>query len=88
MGQELDVEVVGRLRGLPVVSYRVTQLAASWERVFKLQAADEAFDVVVQDMNRGGAVCEIFGLQAFLPGSQIVGVVDNSLIGNTIKVGG
>eukprot|EP01031_Cornospumella_fuschlensis_P028074 gene28074-33900_t len=86
VGQELDVEVVGRLRGLPVVSYRVTQLAASWERVFKLQAADEAFDVVVQDMNRGGAVCEIFGLQAFLPGSQIVGVVDNSLIGNTIKV--
>eukprot|EP01039_Chlorochromonas_danica_P007113 gene7113-7865_t len=86
LGQEVEAEVIGKLKGMPVVSIRATQIGSAWEKVFQARAAEESFDVVVLDVNKGGAICDAFGLQAFLPGSHFVGVPDESLIGQSIKV--
>ena len=40
----------------------------------------------VLEVNKGGAVCDVFGLKAFLPGSHFTGVPDESIVGQTIRV--
>jgi small subunit ribosomal protein S1 len=86
IGQDLTAEVIGTLRGMPVMSLRSAQLVDAWEKVLKQRASDESFETTVIEVNRGGAVCSVEGLKAFLPGSHFLGVPDESIIGNTIKV--
>lgn len=86
IGQSITAEVIGTLRGMPVISLRSTQLISAWEEVLKVRAADSSFEVKVLEVNKGGAVCSAFGLKAFLPGSHFLGVPDESLIGTSITV--
>jgi len=86
VGQSLTAEVVGTLKGMPVLSLRSAQLALAWEQVLNMRAADTTFEVVVLEVNRGGAICSFMGLKAFLPGSHYLGLADASLIGQTLKV--
>ena len=48
--------------------------------------SDESFETTITEVNRGGAVCLVEGLKAFLPGSHFLGVPDEGVIGNTVKV--
>lgn len=86
VGQDVTAEVIGTLRGMPVMSLRSAQLITAWEKVLDMRASDESFETKVIEVNRGGAVCSVEGLKAFLPGSHFLGVPDESIIGNTIKV--
>lgn len=86
IGQEISAEVIGTLRGMPVISFRTEQLVKAWEEILKVKATDEPFMVKVSEVNRGGAVCDCFGLKAFLPGSHYQGMPDESLIGQTLSV--
>ena len=86
MGQEVTAEVIGTLKGMPVISLRSAQLITAWEQVLAVRATDATFDAKVLEVNKGGAVCTAFGLKAFLPGSHYLGVPDESLIGTTLKV--
>lgn len=86
MGAEVTAEVIGTLRGMPVISLRSAQLIQAWDEILKVRADDETFDAKVIEVNRGGAVCSAFGLKAFLPGSHYLGVPDESIIGNTVQV--
>jgi small subunit ribosomal protein S1 len=86
MGDEVTAEVIGTLKGMPVISLRTAQLVTAWEEILKVRADDESFEVKILEVNRGGAVCDAFGLKAFLPGSHYLGVPDESIIGNTVKV--
>lgn len=86
IGQDITAEVIGTLRGMPVISLRSTQLISAWEEVLKVRASDESFEVKVLEVNKGGAVCSAFGLKAFLPGSHFVGVPDEGLIGTQLTV--
>lgn len=86
VGQDVTAEVIGTLRGMPVMSLRSAQLITAWEKVLDIRASDESFETKVIEVNRGGAVCSVEGLKAFLPGSHFLGVPDESIIGNTIKV--
>jgi predicted RNA-binding protein with RPS1 domain len=86
IGQVISAEVIGTLKGMPVISLRGPQLVLAWETILKVREGDEPFDVNVLEVNRGGAVCECFGLKAFLPGSHFLGVPDESLIGTTLSV--
>jgi len=86
IGQDITAEVIGTLRGMPVISLRTTQLISAWEEVLKVRASDESFEVKVLEVNKGGAVCSAFGLKAFLPGSHFVGVPDEGLIGTQLTV--
>jgi len=86
MGQEVTAEVIGTLKGMPVISLRSAQLIGAWEQVLATRAADGTFDAKVLEVNKGGAVVTSFGLKAFLPGSHYLGVPDESLVGTTLKV--
>jgi len=85
MGQELTAEVIGTLKGMPVISLRSAQLITAWENVIATRATDATFDSKVLEVNKGGAVVTCFGLKAFLPGSHYLGVPDESLVGTTLK---
>jgi small subunit ribosomal protein S1 len=87
VGQEVIADTVGTLRGMPVVSLRPQQLDLAFDNLLKLNTTDTAFKVTVVEVNRGGAVCQLEGgLRAFLPVSQILGVVDMTLIGQEVSV--
>lgn len=86
IGQQITAEVVGTLRGMPVISLRSKLLVDAWDKVLAMRAKDEPFPVKVAEVNRGGAVCDVHGLKAFLPGSHCVGLPDESMIGSTINV--
>jgi len=86
IGQEVTAEVIGTLKGMPVISLRNAQLCIAWEEIMKVRAADAVFETKVLEVNKGGAVCSAFGLKAFLPGSHFVGMPDESIVGQTIKV--
>ncbi|KAJ1430994.1 hypothetical protein B484DRAFT_328057, partial [Ochromonadaceae sp. CCMP2298] len=86
IGQTLSAEVIGTLKGMPVISIRGPQLVAAWEQILRVREGDDPFEVQVLEVNRGGAVCECFGLKAFLPGSHFMGVPDESLIGTKLMV--
>jgi small subunit ribosomal protein S1 len=86
IGEEITAEVIGTLRGMPVISLRSAQLVTAWEEILKIRAADETFQAKVVEVNRGGAVVEAKGLKAFLPGSHYLGVPDESIIGSTLNV--
>ena len=86
IGQEITADVVGTLKGMPVMSLRGKLLLEAWGEIAIVHEKDEIFEVKVLEVNRGGAVCAAFGLKAFLPGSHFLGVPDESLIGNMVSV--
>jgi small subunit ribosomal protein S1 len=86
IGQEVTAEVVGTLKGMPVMSLRSAQLGVAWEKILEMRSADTSFESEVIEVNKGGAVLSVFGLKAFLPGSHYLGSPDSSLIGTTLKV--
>lgn len=86
IGQELSAEVIGTLKGMPVISLRQAQLVTAWETILNVRATDATFEVKVLEVNKGGAVCDYLGLKAFLPGSHFLGIPDESLIGQIVKV--
>jgi predicted RNA-binding protein with RPS1 domain len=85
---EVEVEVIGTLRGVPVLSMRHGRLVKGWASAAARKQAGAAFRVRVQELNKGGAVCVTEeGLRAFLPASQTTGgVMDISLIGSNVSV--
>jgi len=86
IGQSITGEVIGTLKGMPVISLRSAQLVAAWEQVLNTRATDATFEVTVLEVNKGGAIASFLGLKAFLPGSHYLGTPDASLIGQTLKV--
>lgn len=86
IGQELTAEVIGTLKGMPVISLRTAQLIVAWEQALQLRASDATFEAKVIEVNRGGVVVDAGGLKCFLPGSHYMGTPDESIIGNVVKV--
>ena len=82
----MTAECIGTLKGMPVVSLRSAQLAEAWEHVLDVRAQDEAFEVTVIEVNKGGAICSYKGLKCFLPGSHYLGLPDASIVGTSFKV--
>lgn len=86
VGQEITGEVIGTLKGMPVLSLRSAQLVTAWEKVLELRSTDTAFDGEVIELNKGGAMLNIFGLKAFLPGSHYLGNPEDIRVGSSIRV--
>jgi small subunit ribosomal protein S1 len=59
--------------GQLLVSRRRIQYRAAWDNVLALQAEDTVMEAEVVGVNRGGAICLVEGLRAFLPGSHLAG---------------
>lgn len=73
--------------GQLLVSIRRIQYRQAWENVLAQQAEDEVFEATVIAVNRGGAICLVQGLRAFLPGSHLTGQLPtDELIGQVLPL--
>lgn len=73
--------------GQLLVSIKRIEYKRAWERVTEMSQEDVVLEAPVVAVNRGGAICMVEGLRAFLPGSHLAGLMpDEDLIGQTLKV--
>jgi small subunit ribosomal protein S1 len=84
-GQVVSAKVIA-LDKFPVVSLRIAEFRAAWQRLVGVHGAGGVVDVTVTDVNRGGALCACHGLRGFIPSSHFIGTPDPSHIGKQYKV--
>jgi len=73
--------------GQLLVSIRRIEYQRAWDTVAEMQANDETFEAEVVAINRGGAICLVKGLRAFLPGSHLAGQLPTEdLIGQELPL--
>jgi len=73
VGDEVEVFIESQenKKGQLILSHRKARAAASWERVNQALNDDEIVKGYVKCRTKGGMIVDIFGIEAFLPGSQI-----------------
>ena len=57
--------------GQLVLSHKKARVIKAWERVIAAQESGEVVNGFVKCRTRGGMIVDVFGIEAFLPGSQI-----------------
>ena len=68
---EVYVESAEDKRGQLVISHKKARALKSWDRVNEAFEADEIVKGFVKTRTKGGMIVDVFGIEAFLPGSQI-----------------
>ena len=68
---EVFIENQEDKKGQLVLSHRKACASRSWERVNKALENDEIIKGYVKCRTKGGMIVDVFGIEAFLPGSQI-----------------
>jgi small subunit ribosomal protein S1 len=68
---EVFVEKLEDKNGQLVLSHRKARTAKAWDRVNEALANDEIIKGFVKCRTKGGLIVDVFGIEAFLPGSQI-----------------
>ena len=58
-------------KGQLVLSHKKARLSKSWERINEAKDNDEVIQGYIKCRTKGGMIVDIFGIEAFLPGSQI-----------------
>ncbi len=58
-------------KGQLVLSHKKARLSQSWQRVNEALENDEVFKGLIKCRTKGGMIVDAFGIEAFLPGSQI-----------------
>jgi small subunit ribosomal protein S1 len=89
LDQELDFEIISDEdeNGQLLVSIRRIQYRQAWEKVLAAQERDDVVEAQVVAVNRGGAICLVEGLRAFLPGSHLAGQMPtDDIIGQTLPL--
>ncbi len=68
---EVFVENQEDRKGQLVLSHKKARTAKSWERVNQALENDEIIKGYIKCRTKGGMIVDVFGIEAFLPGSQI-----------------
>jgi small subunit ribosomal protein S1 len=68
---EVYVESAEDKRGQLVLSHKKARAMRSWDRVNQALETDEIVKGYIKCRTKGGMIVDIFGIEAFLPGSQI-----------------
>ena len=68
---EVYVESVEDKGGQLLLSHKKARQLKSWDRVNEALANDEIIKGYVKCRTKGGMIVDVFGIEAFLPGSQI-----------------
>jgi len=73
VGDEVDVLIDVRedAEGQLILSHRKARVIRAWERVNKAQEDGTIVNGLVKCRTKGGMIVDVFGIEAFLPGSQI-----------------
>ena len=53
------------------LSHKKTRLQKSWDNINKAMEGDEIIQGYIKSRTKGGMIVDVFGIEAFLPGSQI-----------------
>lgn len=72
-GKEIYVylERIENKEGKPVISKKQADFVLSWDKIREKYEKGETVEMKVRKKVKGGLMVEVFGLSAFLPGSQI-----------------
>lgn len=72
-GDKIDVYVESQedTGGQLILSHKKARILKSWERVNKAYENDEVITGHVKSRTKGGLIVDVFGIESFLPGSQI-----------------
>ncbi|MBR6121797.1 MAG: 30S ribosomal protein S1, partial [Prevotella sp.] len=68
---EVYVENAEDKKGQLVLSHKKARMSKSWERVNAALDAQEVIQGFIKCRTKGGMIVDVFGIEAFLPGSQI-----------------
>jgi small subunit ribosomal protein S1 len=68
---EVYVESSEDKKGQLILSHRTARSMRSWDRVNQALANDEIITGYIKCRTKGGMIVDVFGIEAFLPGSQI-----------------
>lgn len=68
---EVYVENQEDKRGQLVLSHKKARLQKSWEDINKALEDNEIIQGYIKSRTKGGMIVDVFGIEAFLPGSQI-----------------
>ena len=73
VGDKVEVYVENQedAKGQLVLSHKKARLSKSWERVNAALDNEEVIQGYVKCRTKGGMIVDVFGIEAFLPGSQI-----------------
>ncbi|MEI6864706.1 30S ribosomal protein S1 [Flavicella sp.] len=73
VGDVVEVLVDRRedVSGQLVLSHKKARVIKAWDRVINAQETGEVVNGFVKCRTRGGMIVDVFGIEAFLPGSQI-----------------
>ena len=72
-GDEVDVYVETQedAKGQLIISHKKARLLTAWDRVNKSYTDGEIITGYIKARTKGGMIVDVFGIEAFLPGSQI-----------------
>jgi small subunit ribosomal protein S1 len=68
---EVYIEIQEDKRGQLVLSHKKARSLRSWDRVNQALEKDEVIKGYIKCRTKGGMIVDVFGIEAFLPGSQI-----------------
>lgn len=68
---EVYVESQEDKNGQLELSHKKARLQKSWDNINKAMEGDEIIQGYIKSRTRGGMIVDVFGIEAFLPGSQI-----------------
>ena len=68
---EVFIENQEDKKGQLILSHRKARVAKSWDRVNEALENDEVIKGYIKCRTKGGMIVDVFGIEAFLPGSQI-----------------
>ena len=68
---EVYVENAEDKKGQLILSHKKARLSKSWERVNAALENEEIIQGYIKCRTKGGMIVDVFGIEAFLPGSQI-----------------
>ena len=73
VGDKVEVYVENQedVKGQLVLSHKKARLSKSWERVNAALENEEIIQGYIKCRTKGGMIVDVFGIEAFLPGSQI-----------------
>lgn len=68
---EVFIENQEDKKGQLILSHTKARAARSWERINEALEKDEIIKGYIKSRTKGGMIVDVFGIEAFLPGSQI-----------------
>ena len=68
---EIYVENQEDSSGQMILSHKKARILKSWDRINEAFEKDEIINGYVKSRTKGGLIVDVFGIEAFLPGSQI-----------------